>query len=601
MLRKILFLVLLFFFFFPKTVSASAEFSTDALVTYKVRDDGITNVTHKITVTNLFSNLYVTSYTLKLDNTDIKNPKATDFSGKVSLSSEKVGETTSVKVSFDNAVVGKGKARTFEISFDEEGLATHTGGVWEVSIPRLGSEETFNLYSAILSVPTSFGKEAYLSPKAIESFLDNGNNVYKFDKDSIKKTGVVAAFGDFQVFDFTLNYHLENPLTKEAAVDVAIPPDTSFQKLYYRSLSPQPENVVIDPDGNWVATYKLKARERKDVSAIGSVQIFASSRAFLTPSNETLAKNLQESSYWQTKDPQILSLAKKLSTPRAIYDYVSQTLKYDIKRVKPNVERLGAKRALENPTNAICMEYTDLFVALARAAGIPAREVNGYAYTENPDVQPISLVADVLHAWPEYWDSQKSSWIPVDPTWASTTGGVDYFTKLDLRHFTFVNHGQDPTHPYPPGSYKLGPNPQKDVFVSFGELPKKTSIGLVIQARLMNWFPFFSHKIKVTVENPGPSAFYNLDQVILFDGKEKDRSKIISLLPFAKYTTETDIPFSILPTRLPETVEVLVGNERVAVPTGRGKFIVYNLLILFFFFCVIIGLVILKVRKYETK
>ena len=145
------------------------------------------------------------------------------------------------------------------------------------------------------------------------------------------------------------------------------------------------------------------------------------------------------------KNPIIIDEAKNLKTAKGIYDFVSTKLKYDYERVKPNVERLGAVNALNNPNSAICMEFTDLFIALARAAGIPAREVNGFAYTENPKIQPLSLVNDVLHAWPEYYDYEKGVWIPVDPTWASTTGGVDYFNKLDLRHFTFVMHGKSST------------------------------------------------------------------------------------------------------------------------------------------------------------
>ena len=118
------------------------------------------------------------------------------------------------------------------------------------------------------------------------------------------------------------------------------------------------------------------------------------------------------------------------------------------------------------------MEFTDTFIALSRAAGIPAREINGYAYTENPHVQPMGMVSDVLHSWPEYYDKEKNFWVPIDPTWGNTTGGVDFFHKLDLRHFAFVIHGVDSSKPYPPGSYKLGANPQKDVYVSFGKLPK---------------------------------------------------------------------------------------------------------------------------------
>ncbi len=56
---------------------------------------------------------------------------------------------------------------------------------------------------------------------------------------------------------------------------------------------------------------------------------------------------------------------------------------------------------------------------------------------------PLSLIADVLHAWPEYYDQQQNVWVAIDPTWADTTGGIDYFSKLDLRHLTFAIQGQE--------------------------------------------------------------------------------------------------------------------------------------------------------------
>ena len=85
--------------------------------------------------------------------------------------------------------------------------------------------------------------------------------------------------------------------------------------------------------------------------------------------------------YWQTGDDRILTLTRQLKTPRAIYDYVVHALTYDIDRVLQRKERAGALGALKNPSSAVCLEFTDLFIALARAAGIPAREVDGFAYT----------------------------------------------------------------------------------------------------------------------------------------------------------------------------------------------------------------------------
>ncbi|GAI19887.1 unnamed protein product, partial [marine sediment metagenome] len=68
---------------------------------------------------------------------------------------------------------------------------------------------------------------------------------------------------------------------------------------------------------------------------------------------------------------------------------------------------MGALKALNSKNPVVCMEFTDLFIALCRAAGIPVREVNGYAHTNNPKLRPLSLTLDVLHAWPEYYDENK--------------------------------------------------------------------------------------------------------------------------------------------------------------------------------------------------
>jgi hypothetical protein len=55
-----------------------------------------------------------------------------------------------------------------------------------------------------------------------------------------------------------------------------------------------------------------------------------------------------------------------------------------------------------------CSEYTLLFVALARAAGIPAREVRGVMYIGD------ELSGFGFHAWPEIY---VGKWIGIDPAW----------------------------------------------------------------------------------------------------------------------------------------------------------------------------------------
>lgn len=386
-------------------------------------------------------------------------------------------------------------------------------------------------------------------------------------------------------------------MTRSSQTEIALPPDTAFQKIYFSKIEPKPDNIHIDQDGNWLATYTLKARERVDVEVSGSVQIFASFRPFPKPDNEVLSENLKDTEFWQVNNPKIKALAAQLKTPKAIYDYVSRSLTYDFSRVQPNVQRFGAVKALENPNTAICMEYTDLFVAIARAAGIPTREVDGYAYTENPELEPLSLVADVLHSWPEYYDSDKGAWIPIDPTWGSTTGGVDFFDKLDLRHFAFVLHGSDAVKPYPPGSYKLGANPQKDVFVSFGKLPDSRETKPAISIQPVRNIPFLNLIYKVSIYNPGPSGLYSLYPTIYFDGQEASRDFIEALPPYSKYEFNLSIPFSVLGKDTPRVVEVSVDGTNLEIPTNKNQVLLNSLMALCAIFVLIIVGVLIKLKK----
>ena len=591
-------LSIIFFAFVSPRVKAENEFSVDATVTYDVQDSGKTVVSHSLVLENNFSTLYATNYSLGLENIDAQNIKAADSGGKpIPLDVQNDGSSTKITVNFPDAVVGKNSQRRFSISYDNGSFAVRTGEIWEVSIPRLGEQTSFRSYQILLKIPSSFGLEAYISPQPKDSQITDKGYAYSFNRSDIIQTGISAGFGQFQIFSYSLSYHLENPLGKSAKVQIAIPPDTAFQKVYIQKLDPKPANVIIGPDGNWLAEYVLTPRQRVDVSVSGSVQIFASFRTFPKPTDRELSDNLRETEFWQVNDPQIKSLAAELKTPRAIYEYVASLLKYDFDRVKPNVQRMGALSALQNPSQAICMEFTDLFIAIARAAGIPAREINGYAYTENPELQPLSLVADVLHAWPEYYDKDKGVWIPIDPTWASTSGGINYFDKLDLRHFAFVIHGESSITPYPPGSYKLGSNPQKDVYVSFGKLPEERISNLHISFAPVRVLPFLNSIYSVRIENPGPQAMHDVYSTTYFDNKEVNRNYIEVITSYSNYKIDVTVRFSVLGKGSPDIVEVKAGGSSISIETNKTQVITYSLLTISALLILVMTAVLIKLRK----
>ena len=84
-----------------------------------------------------------------------------------------------------------------------------------------------------------------------------------------------------------------------------------------------------------------------------------------------------------------------------------------------------ADRFLFETESGYCVHYTSSMVMLLRAAGIPARAMNGYRYSFPFEVQEKYVVeANCAHVWPEAY-IQNVGWLPFEPTSAYTTA-ADY-------------------------------------------------------------------------------------------------------------------------------------------------------------------------------
>ncbi len=512
---KRIFLALSFiflFFLFTEPLFASEEFKTEYNIRYQVNKSGIVSVNHQISLTNKLSRVYATQYSLTLPSTQIQNIKATDSDGDCQMEINKDSKSTTIIIKFNQQVVGVDKTLTFNLTYENLNAALRKGEIWEINIPRISNLSEIDSYSLSLNVPQSFGNPAFIRPEPIEVIESESFKTYRFTQNRLFESGINATFGPFQIFNFTLFYYLDNSHYSMAETEIALPPDTAFQQLSFKNLDPRPLNIRVDQDGNWLAKYKLKPRQQLKVIASGRVKILAQpQKDFPQPNKEILDDNLSASLYWEVNHPQIIKLSKNLKTPKVIYNFVINTLEYNFDRVAEGVERLGAVKALENPSQAICMEFTDLFITLARASGIPAREINGFAYTDDIRLRPLNLVTDVLHSWPEYYDEKKQLWVPIDPTWEKTTEGIDYFYKSDLNHFVFAIHGQNSEEPYPAGSYKSPDSMEKTVQVAFGEYepekPPKLQVDFSLPAQIF-WKE--TKKGKLIIKNEGQTAFYNL-------------------------------------------------------------------------------------------
>lgn len=495
-----------------------AAFATSYDVVYDIGEDGVTTVTEKITLRNLTSQYYAEQFKLTLGSTQISDIRANDPGGALEVKSEQKDTSTEITVKFNQQVAGVGKVLPWTLQFKSKDFAEKVGKVWEVRAPKISSTSNLESYNLTVSVPQSFGEPTQVSPTPKNKTTQGGRIFLTFDQESLKNSGVSANFGTLQLFNFDLSYHLENNNLVQILTNIALPPDTAYQDVIFQRITPQPLNVTVDDDGNYLAWYKLSRGEKLDVKVIGSAKLYTSSKIREPFLEDSLRKKyLQQDKYWEKDHPKITATLAEIlgNTPpkeqnekvKLIYRYVVDSLKYDSARLTDDIERFGAITALNNPKSAICMEFTDLFVTLARAAGVPARELDGFAYTQNPKLRPLSLTRDLLHAWPEYWDD-KRGWVMVDPTWENTTGGVDYFSKLDLNHFVFVIKGSSSSQPVPAGAYKYEQSSSGDVKVTLSDRDflGKPQLDVNIEAA-SPIFSGFPKKIKVTVSNVGNAIY----------------------------------------------------------------------------------------------
>jgi hypothetical protein len=125
----------------------------------------------------------------------------------------------------------------------------------------------------------------------------------------------------------------------------------------------------------------------------------------------------------ESRNPQIVSLARRIAgaernptiVARRINTWVHDSLQKRITFGVPNaVQVLRARRG-------DCNEHTQLFVALARAAGLPARIAAGLAFVDGKFF---------YHAWPEVL---LDRWVAVDPTFGQF--------PADAAHLRFVVGG----------------------------------------------------------------------------------------------------------------------------------------------------------------
>lgn len=223
-------------------------------------------------------------------------------------------------------------------------------------------------------------------------------------------------------------------ITANITAYFAIPPSLPNQEIYGIKFNPQPDETLKDEYGQEVACYHfiLPPGEEREISWTVEGKVY-NIRYILLPflvGNEipsNIIKNYtKDGEMYKINDPFIQGIVKNVTQGvdniliKAIklHDYVIKTLSYAIDNRwddAPTVLKRG---------NGSCSEYCFSYIALCRAAGIPAKYKGGTYLAEKPPYSDDIFHRMVLIYLPNY------GWIPVDMT----------FDEWILHHYAFGFH-----------------------------------------------------------------------------------------------------------------------------------------------------------------
>ena len=260
--------------------------------------------------------------------------------------------------------------------------------------------------------------------------------------DSEYRDSVTNALRKLSRDTFVLHYNIklqnddETPISSVRALVMLARDFARYQRTVLLSAGREFEQVMEDSSGNRFVQYHfddLEAGDSINISFEYLIEIRPTTYEMIGPADATpsvsLAPYLVPEELIESESERITfvadslteGLADALSRARKIYEYVTTTLSYEVQE-----HSMGAEYALAHPDHADCTEFASLFVALSRAAKIPARIIFGFA--RETGVEHIST----SHAWAEFY-LDEFGWIPVDPTYGSRYSR-EYFGRIDANH-----------------------------------------------------------------------------------------------------------------------------------------------------------------------
>jgi hypothetical protein len=367
-----------------------------------------------------------------------------------------------------NGAINIGQSKQFKIEYTNTGLTKRTGALLDIYAPGFSENYIFEnnstnyTYKTTIRLKKSLGDVGFVVPSPVKETVDGEFVVYEISQESLVGSKIWIQIGKTQFYKFNIKQEVvaSDTINKgysneyHLVIPRSIVEAETTQNVFYTSFDPLPKQIVEDVDGNLIATFKIPSHENKTILINGyavvdkvNVQATPENSGTISDIDSTIfSKYLQPAEFWEVDNPEIINKAFELkaeetniySIVESNYSHIVDTIDYsDIKRFGIN-DRQGALKTLQGGA-AVCMEYSDLFLTLARAQGIPARAAFGYGYDAR-----IGENQQDAHQWVQVYLPGLKEWLSVDVTLGesgpSLIGG-------DLNHFYTHIASLDPDSP----------------------------------------------------------------------------------------------------------------------------------------------------------
>ena len=344
----------------------------------------------------------------------------------------------------------------YVLTYKHPGLIYKNGALSEAYIHAFGPEFKFDLINTTYSFNTKllFPKNyenSYIifpEPSSIEQTQDE--IISNYDQSKLINQFVYLQLGKTQIYEFELVQEVNPTESKYTGLtnryELVIPRNfknnTIEQSVLIKTIEPEPIYLKKDEEGNIIGAFDFYSDQQTTIKVHGYGVLKIDSSDFKSQvgqikdiPKEVINKYTNSSKYWEVDNQQIVKTAQSLSAydnnvyelTVSAYKFIVDSIDYSqVKKFGLN-ERQGAVATL-NGGAAVCMEYSDLFLTLMRARGIPARAVFGYGY------DPMKAKEQQeAHQWVQiYMPGLEHSWVDVDVTWGE---GGNTLIGGDLNHF----------------------------------------------------------------------------------------------------------------------------------------------------------------------